>query len=82
MPIKMVFYREGLCESMSDRITAEIWQIKESLKEMKEELKMNNEIKFIYILVNKRNKARFYNMNRQNFENPQVGTVVQGSITQ
>ena len=78
-PENIIIYRDGVGESQKKVvISQEIDQIKQTLVN----LELQDKCKFIFVMVNKRVKAKFMLDNGNGrLENPKTGTVIDHSVT-
>lgn len=80
LPARIIFYRDGVGDGQVKTIVeTEVEQLKELLGHTYGG--GENSFKFAYVIVNKRINTRFFTENRNSYDNPVPGTVVDNTVT-
>jgi hypothetical protein len=76
MPLRYIIYRNGVSDSEKKNLFIEEINIIENYLN-----NLNNNSVFIYIVVNKKNDVKFFEINNSDLRNPCDGTIVDREIT-
>jgi aubergine-like protein len=78
LPARIIFYRDGVGDGQINMVME--YEVN-SIKGMLEGMYPKDELKFAFVIVNKRINTRFFEEKRDQYDNPVPGTVVDTVVT-